>query len=993
MRKKIYYSILLGFLTLAAGASTSGTADLPPAAGVQAKGKDRLTAHAPDRIIVKFKKGAEKNLGLQKIKHLRLINASVFKVPAGEKATALVSRLYSDPSIAYAEPDFQQSAILLPNDTRFDELWGLHNTGQTGGTPDADIDAPEAWNIATGTSDVVVGVIDTGVDYTHPDLLDNIWTNSGEIPADGVDNDGNGYIDDVHGINSITGSGDPMDDNSTTYHGTHCSGTIGAKGNNSTGVAGVCWTVKIMGLKFLDSSGSGWTSNAVECVQYAVDKGAHVLSNSWGGGGYSQALRDAIEAAKNAGILFVAAAGNSGGNNDINPFYPSSYDNENIIAVAATDHNDVRAGFSCYGLNSVDVAAPGVSILSCKAGNDYQLLSGTSMATPHVSGLAALLKSYNLSWTWDEIKSRILAGVDPLPSLGGLVLTGGRINAFNSLTIDTSAPHILFLDPPLSIVGEDIHIKGYGFGNSQGAGYVEFTGGAHAAIVSWSAYHIECTVPAAAQTGAVTVYDTNGTPSNGAAFQADTPYYNETQVSNAYAGAGVPLNLRGDDVVQTYPLPFDFPFFGTTYPAGTSIYICSNGYIDFASNSADYANTREKLRASVRIAPLWIDLVTIGPAQPFEDVYVSATSGSLTIRWCAETFSFGDPMNFEAVLYPDGRIKFNYGPGNDDFHSLSAPGPTIGISCGACGHYYDRSVYDNVTQLNLVDSDLFTSPSASSLEVTSPDASSVWFKKTAQQITWTKSGPQNANVKIELWRNSSKVKDITTSTPNDGSHTWTPPGTLTTASNYFIRITTIDNLVSDDSEIFTITGSTITVTAPNASSLWQRRTTQTIIWTTQGTQAQKVNISLYRNNVWLKDIALGTLNDGSFDWKITAGLKAQSGYLVRVKTTAGNVWDDSEPFTITAPSITITSPAAGNVWTRGSQQTIAWTKTGIQDDEVKILLMRNGNTVRTLSLNSPNSGTFDWSIPTNLQVGSGYYIQVRTLDGVVTDDSDKFTIN
>jgi subtilisin family serine protease len=437
MRRKMSISILLGFFILAAGVTTSGTADRPSAAGVQASVKSSQARHAPDRVIVKFKEGAEVNLGLQKIKHLRLINASVFKVPAGETAAALVKRLSLNPTVEYAELDFEQKAVIIPTDTRFSELWGLHNTGQGGGKPDADIDAPEAWDLTTGSSDVVVAVIDTGVDYTHTDLVDNIWTNSGEIPGDHIDNDGNGYIDDVHGINAITGSGDPMDDYSPIYHGTHCSGTIGAKGDNSKGVVGVCWTVKIMCLKFLNSNGSGWNSDAVECIQYAVDKGAHVLSNSWGGGGYSQALRDAIEAAKNAGILFMAAAGNDyGNNNDINPFYPASYNNENIIAVAATDRNDLLAGFSNIGPNSVDVAAPGVSILSCKAGNAYQLLSGTSMATPHVSGLAALLKSYNPSWTWDEIKTRILAGVDPLPGLSGKILTGGRINALNSLLVE-----------------------------------------------------------------------------------------------------------------------------------------------------------------------------------------------------------------------------------------------------------------------------------------------------------------------------------------------------------------------------------------------------------------------------------------------------------------------------------------------------------------------------------------------------------------------------
>jgi len=996
MLKKMSLFVLLGLLMVGPAVTTPGTADTPSAAGVQSKDKGRITAHAPDRVIVKFKKGVEKGLGLQKIKHLRLINASVFKVPAGETAAGLVKRLSSDPSVEYAELDFLQYADVIPNDTRFSELWGLNNTGQTGGTADADIDAPEAWNLATGSSNVVVGVIDTGVDYNHTDLNDNIWANAGEIPGDNIDNDGNGYKDDVHGINSITGSGNPMDDNSPVYHGTHCAGTIGAEGNNSAGVAGVCWTVKIMALKFLGSNGSGYTSDAVECIQYAVDMGADILSNSWGGGSYLQSLRDAIEAAKNAGILFVAAAGNDGTNNDITPHYPSNYDNENIIAVAATDHNDLRAiftnGSSNYGPTTVDVAAPGKSILSCMAGNGFQYLSGTSMATPHVAGLAALLKSYNPAWNWSDIKSRILAGVDPLSSLSGLILTGGRINAYNSLT-GTNQPHILSIVPDLSLVGEEVKITGSGFGASQGAGYVEFNGGAQAPVVSWGNTEIDVTVPEGAQTGLVYVFDDNGISSNGVNFTLDTPYYTETQIANAFVGAGTPLNLKGDGLIMRYPLPISFRFFGTSYPAGSSVYISENGYLDFSSGASDDSNTSEELRAKVRIAPLWIDLVTHGSAQANEDVYVLADSDSFTVRWCAETYTYAEPMNFEAVLFKDGRVQFNYGAGNDDFHSASAPGPTIGISCGACAHYYDRSVYDGVTQLNLVDSDLFTPPPGPTLTVTSPDASSVWFKGAAQEITWAKSGDQNASVKIQLWRNASKVSDITTSTPNDGSVNWTPPTTLTTAANYFVRITTLDNLVTDDSELFKITGPTITVTSPNASSLWQRGTTQAITWTKLGSQAALVNIKLFRNNVFQRNIGLRTANDGIFDWAIPTDLKPQSGYVVRVKTTDGTVWDDSEPFTVTAPSIKVTAPAAGAVWGRNTTQELIWIVNGTMNASVKIHLFKGATLVQAIVLNTPNDGSYSWTIPGSLVKGTDYKIRVRTIDNTVTGKSAKFTIN
>ena len=280
-----------------------------------------------------------------------------------------VKRLRSNPNVEYAEPNYIYKIHYTPNDPLFNQLWGLNNTGQTGGTFDADIDAPETWDIQRGSNNLIIGVIDTGVDFTHEDLLANMWINPFET-FDGIDNDGNGYIDDIHGINAINGSGYPMDDNG---HGTHVAGTIGAVGDNGKGVAGVNHSVKIMSLKFLDAKGAGYLSDAIECIQYVVDMkrrgiNIRVTNNSWGGGGYSQALYDAISLLKDNDILFVASAGNSGSNNDSTPFYPASYALENIISVAATDHNDNLASFSNYGSNSVHVAAPGVNILSTLPG-------------------------------------------------------------------------------------------------------------------------------------------------------------------------------------------------------------------------------------------------------------------------------------------------------------------------------------------------------------------------------------------------------------------------------------------------------------------------------------------------------------------------------------------------------------------------------------------------------------------------------------------------
>ena len=340
----------------------------------------------------------------------------------------LVQRFEATTGISYVQPNYEQKALAIPNDPRFEELYAMRNVGQTGGTSGCDISATLAWDRTTGNESVIVGVIDSGVDYNHEDLAANMWINSGEVPGDGIDNDGNGVVDDVYGYNSIEDSGDPMDDNK---HGTHCAGTIAAVGNNGIGVAGVCWTARIMALKFLDANGRGDTANALACIEYAVLNGAKILSNSWGGGAYSYALKEMIDAAGKQGVLFVAAAGNEGTNNDVTPHYPSSYSCENIIAVLSVDHNDRRASSSCYGLESVDIAAPGVNILSCYVGGGYVKLSGTSMATPHVSGAAALLLSVNQGMTPYQIKETLMNSGDPVAE--GLCVSGKRLNVARAL--------------------------------------------------------------------------------------------------------------------------------------------------------------------------------------------------------------------------------------------------------------------------------------------------------------------------------------------------------------------------------------------------------------------------------------------------------------------------------------------------------------------------------------------------------------------------------
>ncbi len=356
----------------------------------------------------------------------------VLAVTAGREA-ATISGLLADPAVRYAEPDYRISLTATPNDPSFPLLWGLQNTGQAGGIPGADIGATAAWNTTTGSSSIVVGVVDTGIDYTHPDLAANVWSNPGGIGGCGAG---------THGFNAIgVGSCNPMDDNS---HGTHVSGTIGAVGNNGLGVTGVNWNVKLMGLKFLSAGGGGYTSDAIEAIAFAVTAkqsgvNVRVLNASWGGGGYSQGLKDEIDFAGQNDILFVAAAGNSGADLGRTAAYPCSYSSSNLVCVAATTSADGMAYFSNFGATSVDLGAPGVSILSTVLSGAYQYYSGTSMATPHVAGAAALiLASGNRSVS--ALRSAVLAAVDVIPSLVGRTATGGRLDVSKAISGGAPTP-------------------------------------------------------------------------------------------------------------------------------------------------------------------------------------------------------------------------------------------------------------------------------------------------------------------------------------------------------------------------------------------------------------------------------------------------------------------------------------------------------------------------------------------------------------------------
>lgn len=332
--------------------------------------------------------------------------------------------------VDFAQPDYRVSVTGTPNDPSYSSLWALNNTGANSGTRGADIGAATAWNFNTGSGSTIVAVIDSGVDYTHPDLAANMWKNTREIAGNGKDDDGNGYKDDIYGYDFANSDANPMDDNG---HGTHVAGTIGAVGNNGVGVTGINWRVKIMALKFLDASGNGYLSNAVKAINYAVANGAKIINNSYGGGGYDQAMATAIANARNKGVIFVAAAGNDGANNDKSPTYPANYSLDNIIAVAATDRNDNVASFSNYGRTTVDIAAPGASIYSTLPGNKYGTYSGTSMAAPHVAGALALLWDQHPTWSYRQVLDTLLANTDAVAGTSEKVVTG-RLDIGKAMT-------------------------------------------------------------------------------------------------------------------------------------------------------------------------------------------------------------------------------------------------------------------------------------------------------------------------------------------------------------------------------------------------------------------------------------------------------------------------------------------------------------------------------------------------------------------------------
>jgi subtilisin family serine protease len=567
------------------------------------------TYHA-DRLIVKPRRdlpatqalAAHAAVGAQVHRQYpRFGNLQVLRLPRGLSVNQALARYRASGLFEYAEPDYTLHISVKPDDLYFTNgtLYGMSK-----------ISAPAAWDTRTEATNVIVAVIDTGARLTHEDLAANIWSNTCvNCPVNGIV-----YSNDFHGINAITGTGNPADDHG---HGTHVSGTVGAVGNNAKGVVGVCWRVQIMPLKFITSGGYGFTSDAIECINYAVAKGAHILSNSWGGGGDSQAMRDAIAAARDAGIIVVFAAGNASTDNDVSPFYPAAHDADNLVAVTGTDSGDNQT--YNYGRDTVDLGAPGVDIYSTTVSSDssYGFKNGTSMACPHVAGALALVKAQFFSETYTQLIQRVLGTVDPLASLSSKCVTGGRLNVANALT-NTPRPVAEFTfgprgAPPLSVTFTN-HTLGattnltWNFGDGNTVTGIE------------NPTHLYATAGTFNVT--LTAYGLAGTGTRIKSFTVATNYLLQPAPFVWVDPTGMTALTLGDDHISSaQTIPFPFVFYSQT---NTTVFIGSNGQLGFNSSGlASNANYMLPATGAPNnlIAPYWADFNPAAAGQ----VYVGTT--------------------------------------------------------------------------------------------------------------------------------------------------------------------------------------------------------------------------------------------------------------------------------------------------------------------------------------------------------------------------------
>jgi hypothetical protein len=637
-------------------------------------------------------------------KHLN--NVQVVEIPSGKSVKEAVLEYQKMPGVALVEPDYRVHSQLTPSDPDFNQLWGLHNTSNT------DINAPQAWDLTTGSSNVVVAVIDSGVDYNHPDLAANMWQNPGEIANNGIDDDGNGYIDDVYGIDTANSDADPLDDNE---HGTHVAGTIAAVMNNDKGIVGVAPQTKIVACKFLDSFGGGDTSAAIECLDYLYDlkvnHGVNLVAtnNSWGGGGSSQILKEAIERHDQEGILFIAAAGNSGQNIDQVPDYPAGYDVDNIISVAAIDENDQLAYFSNYGERNVDIAAPGVNIYSTIPNGLYGSMDGTSMAAPHVTGAVALLAAHFPNETADTYTRLITKLGIQVPSLNGkvaggqrLVLWGenqdGPLNCENQLNISLIEPASnsgrIQTSPGAELTFKvavhecGVPVTGQSFtaimdGQNLAELVDDGTNGDEAADDGIYTATVEIDF-----LGEATVTFSGGIDNQLVVWSQPTPSI--TEVAYSYVDfQGTALN-QSDDSTRVLNPGFTLQL---PWGAADTLYVSSNGVISAGESNSSYSNrSLPAPEFSHALMLFWDDLYP-GNGDVYYEVIGQAPNRQLVIEYrdysfcCSAPASNEEALDFQVVMYENrSELLINYK--DMDFPSSVARGQG---SSATVGYQYNDS--------------------------------------------------------------------------------------------------------------------------------------------------------------------------------------------------------------------------------------------------------------------------------------------------------------
>lgn len=737
-------ALLLLFVTVLVTAQTKVN---PPSVAAAVK-----RAHQPDykanELLVRFRdqarseavQAAHRRVQAQLARSYQIVhNLQLVRLPEGTDVQQVIAAYRADPSVLYVEPNYRVRTQVTPNDPSFVDgtQWDLHNTGQNGGTAGADIDALDAWNITTGDSSVVIGITDSGIDFNHPDLAPNMHMLESNC-SDGIDNDGNGHIDDCFGINAITGSSNPFDDDG---HGTHVSGTIGARGNNGIGIAGINWNVGLVACKFLDATGSGFTSDAITCLEYFKDlKDNHGLNlvatnNSWGGGGFSQALLDAIDAHRQSGILFIAAAGNNGLDNDFGGFYPADYYLPNVISVAATTRFDGLAIFSNFGGRTVHVAAPGQDIISTTPNNTYTILSGTSMAAPHVTGLAALLKAQNQSRDWRAIKNLILAGGDP--SIAGPTITGQRLNAHGSLACSPPTGTFSRLKPvgdvPVSTFGQPVLIAVQFAVCDTSGGDVTATINPGGIVVTLKDDGVAPDQAAGdgihsgffnpASPGAYTVTLTaNGCPGCMQTFTLNVirPYFFQPVANNYRNITGTSLGFHGFSgnffrITPSFPIPFGDGSF-------SSLFIDTPGIISFDSPMSSVENFDQltintslpMTQAATVVAPFW---TILSPPDGTHNVFYQETGTAPNREFVVEwrDVNVCDPSancspqtdaRFQVVFFESkSDILFNYSSvvfGGQSAFADFGSSSTIGIQTGIASANqfgFNAPVLDNNTAL------------------------------------------------------------------------------------------------------------------------------------------------------------------------------------------------------------------------------------------------------------------------------------------------------